>query len=444
MKKYLIITTIIAALFFSACNPNEELYKEHDEAIDNAYSEDIEYVLTSSDYQAASNFAMEDAVTEEDSTYAGYIKTFESFNSHYTASDYVPAVLSENFAALNNNSTAQITYNNYNEDFNFEENYFGDIESITLTNANYAELGFTNCFTEGTNVANILPDFITNQNLETDIIYAKVTYLYPDVNTKVADFYIYDGTSWSKADDSYIVVTEADYAAMGNPGPGSHNNFSDDYPAENYLPALLNNKYPYAQASDFKFVIYDYYSGSASTFGRKMVYNSSWEFYSPAEAITSQFVHIGTGWIFDPTVMFTISADDYQIIVDYVGANIGSEYVSSYGNNEYYTGASAYYGNFDIRVSKRRSEVPQDFPESMSDEDALALVWERLNEGLDILLKEKYPDAVPKVGDFDVYYILTFDTFDDNYAHTFYTATYKCTASGSPATFEQIEMKVAE
>lgn len=442
MKKYPIILAV-AILFFAACNPNEDLYQELDTEFDVPYHEDIEYVFTSADYTAASSAAMADATNAEDSAYAGYIKTFESFNSKYKASDYVPAVLAQNFLALNNNSTAQVTYNEYNEDFNFADNYVGEITNCELVEADYLALGLGDteeedtCFTSSDNPQNMLPNFLADKYPDAVAeTYMVVNYLYPNEQTEDNGFYKFDGTEWAYVDNS-VILSSDDYAQMGNPGPGQYNNFSEDYPAENYLPNFLNAFYP-SQNGETRFVVYDYYSGGASTLALKFVYNEGWQIYSPAETQTSQFIHIGTEWIFDPTVRISLTPEDYQIIVDYVGANIGADYVSSYGNNEFYTGASAYYNNFDIRVSKRRSEVPDDFPESMSDEDALALVWERLYEGLEILLMEKYPDAVPNIGDFEVHYFLTFDTFNDDYAHNFYTVEYKCTASGTPPTFEVV------
>ncbi len=442
MKKYLIIITIIAALFFSACNPNEELYNEHDEVISNFYNENIEYIFTVDDYKHASYAAMDDAVTSEDSAYAGYIKTFESFNSHYTASDYIPAVLADNFIALDSSSTAQVTYNQYNEDFDFEENYFGNITKKTFFSLDYAALGLSDLgsFTTSEKPEDYLPDYLAILYPEAEAnSYVKLYYKYPDVDTKVYDLYKFDGTFWSQV-ENYYILNEADYLQMGDPGPGTDNRFTESYPAENYIIQFMNSRFIYSQNGDYRLLVYENNVGSSAvTTVKKFIYNDGWELYNPAEMIESQFVHLGTKWVFDPTVRLFILADDFQLIVDYVKDNIGEDYVSDYGNNDFYTGASAYYNNFDIRISKRREYASEDYPESMSDEDASALIWERLYEGLVILLGEKYPDAVSQVEGVDVHYVLTFDVFNDNYAHVIYTVEYKCTASGSPATFEIIK-----
>ena len=60
-------------------------------------------------------------------------------------------------------------------------------------------------------------------------------------------------------------LEDADYDAMGNPGPGKYNNFSSDYPPEDYLPDFMLAKYPGASTGDSYFVVYKYYSGGVET-----------------------------------------------------------------------------------------------------------------------------------------------------------------------------------
>ncbi len=435
MKKYLIITTIIAALFFSACNPNEEVYKEHDEAIDNSYNTSIEYVFTYNDYSKASQLAMEGFVTEEDSLYAAYIKKFQSFNSKYPASDYIPMVIASNFIALENGSSVLVTYNEYNEDFNFDANYTGDIESEKLYSTDYANLGVSGgCFTDSDKPEDNLPTYIAGLDINTDeVTYVKLTYLYPNTSTETEGFYKFDGTVWAQAENSYI-LTEADYVSMGNPGPGAHNNFSGDYPAENYLPSFMNAKFP-SQNGEYKLMVYDYYSGAASTLARKLIYNNGWEIYSPAESKQSQFVHIGEGgWIFDPTVRFYMSTEDYHLIDE----DDPIPYYKPEKPGGMFYGASSYYGNFNIAPSYRLK--PEHDPEgeyaALSEEGLFDLMWVRLYMGVDLLLTKKFPDAVPKIGDFDVLYVVGFKTYD-GITSNYYDVTYKCIEAGSPPVFEQ-------
>lgn len=439
MKKYLIITTIIAALFFSACNPNEEVYKEHDDASDSSgnssYKTDIEYVLTYNDYSKASQLAMEGFVTEEDSLYAAYIKTFQSFNSKYPASKYIPMIIASNFVALESGSSALVTYNEYNEDFYFSANYTGEVKYKKLDATDYSNMGITGgCFSSSYEPEDYLPDFIATLDIDTtESAYIKLTYLYPDTDTEVEDIYNHIGGVWEQA-KNYYILTDEDYTSMGNPGPGEHNNFSGDYPAENYLPSFMNAKFP-SQNGEYKLMVYDYYSGAASTLARKLIYNNGWEIYSPAEEKTSQFVHIGEGgWIFDPTVRFYMSTEDYHLIDE----EDPIPYYKPEKPGGMYYGASSYYGNFNIAPSYRLK--PEHDPDgeyaALSEEGLFDLMWLRLYMGVDLLLTKKFPDAVPKIGAFDVLYVVGFKTYD-GITSNYYDVTYKCIEAGSPPVFEQ-------
>ena len=65
-----------------------------------------------------------------------------------------------------------------------------------------------------------------------------------------------------------------------------------------------------------------------------------------------------TEWLYSPSILINLPVEKnnaevsafYQAITDWVKEN-HSEYVTSYGNNDYYYGGSAYQNNFDFRVS---------------------------------------------------------------------------------------------
>ena len=96
--------------------------------------------------------------------------------------------------------------------------------------------------------------------------------------------------------------------------------------------------------------------------------------------VTSQFVLRDGKWQLDPSVTLTLPAGRnqpasqafFQPCVDWVLDNVpdGAKYVTSYGNNDYYTGASAYQGNFDFRASSAKTQCP-DVYGSMSDEEVV-------------------------------------------------------------------------
>ncbi|MDT8400783.1 MAG: hypothetical protein RQ743_03735 [Bacteroidales bacterium] len=210
-------------------------------------------------------------------------------------------------------------------------------------------------------------------------------------------YFQFDGSEWVAMDGVHY-LSSADYDNMG--APGKYNNFSSTDRPENYIPQMLDEMYPYAQQGDKKAVSYRYYSsGSTTVRAMEFIFDNMWTPYNPYTAKQDQFIHNGTDWVFDPTVMFTMGSSDYMIIVNYVKNNIGASYVDSYGTAEFYSGASAYYGNFDIRSGN--------FDDTVFDswEDALEFA---IGEAL---LPTKYPDAVAQVSGIDVFYIVTFDTY---------------------------------
>jgi len=236
-------------------------------------------------------------------------------------------------------------------------------------------------------------------------------------------YFRFDGSEWEAMDGVYY-LSSADYDNMGT--PGKYNNFSSSDRPENYIPQLLDEMYPYAQQGDKMAVSYRYYSsGSTTVRAMEFIFDNGWAAYEPYTARQDQFIHNGTEWVFDPTVMFTMGSSDYLIIVNYVKNNIGTSYIDSYGTAEFYTGASSYYGNFDIRSGN--------FEDSVFDswEDAVAFA---IGEAL---LPTKYPDAVTQVSGIDVFYIVTFDTYGGVAGR--YSMKFQVTKAGPDPEFTLVE-----
>lgn len=234
-----------------------------------------------------------------------------------------------------------------------------------------------------------------------------VTVYSTTVKVDKGDYYQFDGSVWEKMEGVYYLSSQ-DYDDMG--APGKYNNFSSSEKPGDYVPALLDEMYPYAQNGDKTVVAYKYYSGSTNVEGMEFQYDNGWKIFDPYMAKQDQFIHNGTTWVFDPTVMFTMAASDYQIIVDYVGNNVDDSYVDTYGTFESYSGAGSYYVNFDIR--------------SGSYDDTVFDSWEDAVEWAigEVLLPSKYPDAVTEVSGIPVYYVVSFATYsgvDGNYSMKF-------------------------
>ncbi len=260
-------------------------------------------------------------------------------------------------------------------------------------------------------------------------------------STQESVMYRYSGGRWS-ADTQYSVLTHDDYQAMGQ----RYDNLTNEDP-EILLPKYLSQKFPYAMADDQKMVVYTYYASSTSSRRCDLyTYNGSeWVADNGIVEETAQFVMTGGKWIYDPNVTITLPAGKgieistlyYQTCVDWVAANIdkptGATYVTSYGNNEYYSGTSAYQGNVDVRASSARAQYAAGYEGMTDDEVVEAMKGRFLKEVLPAALGILNPDAntIPGV---DVIYTVNFSVY--NGTTTAYTAKYKVV---SKATFEFIE-----
>lgn len=256
----------------------------------------------------------------------------------------------------------------------------------------------------------------------------------------VSAVYAYDGSKWA-ASTSVNLLQASDYAAMGQ----SHPNL--EAPDE-YLPTYLKVKFPYAKAGDTKLVAYKFYgNGKASLVCDEYTFKgTAWEKTNGVVEESAQFVRTGGKWMYDPNVEITlpggkgveISTKYYQACVDWVYENIdkplgstglkdGNFYITSYGNNEYYCGTSAYQGNVDLRPAKAKEQYPAGY-EGMSDDEIAQLMKDRFcKEVLPGALSVLHPDAVPVAG-LDVIYTINFAVYTGS--TTTHTVRYKVVGQG--------------
>lgn len=255
-------------------------------------------------------------------------------------------------------------------------------------------------------------------------------------------YYKFDGSAWELDNETVRILQAFEYDEMGS--PGKYNNFSSSDKPEDYIPNFLLKNYPYALMDDVKSIAYHYFSGGTSVRVDNYKRNAiSWEKVESVIEKTEQYVHNGSAWFFDPTVSFTIGKDDYQIIVDAV-KDTHPELIDR-GNSEYYYGASAWYSNFDMRNTKRTTgDFAQTEYDGLSSDEIQAKIAERVQEGILVMLKAKFPDAVTQVNGIDVNYVVTYKVYDNDLKKFFYTVTYKCTKAGPSADFELVEGPVKE
>ena len=129
----------------------------------------------------------------------------------------------------------------------------------------------------------------------------------------------------------------------------------------------------------------------------------------------------------------------FQACVDWVLDNVadGDKYVTSYGNNDYYSGASAYQGNLDWRASAAKGQYADGFT-GMSDEAVTELLQQRTFAVFAGVLPQFYPDLAPIEG-IDVTVTVRCTVYTGT--STVYDFVFKTVAKG---TFEFVEFKKAE
>jgi hypothetical protein len=415
------------------------------------YNDNVEDTLTSNDYSTIKDLALAKATTPEDSSKAYAIEDYESFSDSRPASEYVPMFLADKYMALNKSSVANVTYNYYEGEPTYLSG-FGTAEAYTLQEADYdamgeeyGEPGYYDNFSDDMPPEDYLPDFLAGKYPNaTDGTMKAITYdYYKGYVVPMTDYYQFSDGSWNPVPNVYVLSSD-DYDSMGE--PGGYDNFSGSIDPDNYLPTFLELKFPYANKDDMKVVVYDYYTGDGVEV-RAAQYSfdgSAWKKYDPTKMVTNQFIHNGEKWIFDPTVKFTMESSDYQLVVD----ERDSKYLDDYGTGEFYSGSNSYYSNFDMRLSKRVEFDAETF-DGLTLDEALPIMWERLFDKADepmatrgaliVMLQKKFPNAQPQSNGVDVYYEVTFETFNDDFSRSTYTAKYQCTAAGDPAQFKFVE-----
>jgi hypothetical protein len=264
--------------------------------------------------------------------------------------------------------------------------------------------------------------------------------------------YTYNGSAWAPYEGA-LVLNPADYTAMG-----STNGSLTSAQAATYLPEYLARNVEYAAKGDKVAVVY---SGSSSTVADEYAYTGEeWAPTNVPVVRTEQFVYSTAGWIFDPTVTFTMVTADYQLVIDYMKAD--SELVkfvnTQYNNEEFYFGFSSRYTNVSFRFSYRDDTNYDSGKLSANDtelhaldgdnEARAALLWERLEQkGMPLLLAAKYPDAPLQVLGVDMHYKVGVAIYyPDGVTNTtvYYVMTYKVATAGSagtPPTFTFVEAK---
>lgn len=227
-----------------------------------------------------------------------------------------------------------------------------------------------------------------------------------------------------------IVLQPADYAAMGQ----KYGNLSGTLD-DTLLPAYLKNALPYASEGDVENVVYLYYANNVTSVKARQYVLTAGEWVSNvymADA-TDQFTRKDNTWSYNPSVVLTLpyerntdpSYTYYMACVNWVYENIcvpmgdtsltsGKYFIDYRGNAEFYSGASAYYGNVDVRASTAKNNAPSGYTgyDGLSDEQIVLLIKKRFcTETMKGALEALHPDMAPVEG-MEVTFTINFTAYD--------------------------------
>ncbi|MRT92174.1 hypothetical protein [Ancylomarina sp. 16SWW S1-10-2] len=427
MKKILYIVSLFA-LVFASCDPMEDIYKDVDALSNDNNIHSLEYTLTADDY----------------SNIGGDPAKYESFSSSAPATDFLPDFLDGKYPTLDVTSSIKVTYDFYRGGLSYLYDYNDYLEELaamdayTLSDTDYDALGYGKYdnFDYNVKIPTVLADFLLNKY--PDAVSGKelvVSYNYYNsgVTSVITQFWAFDGSVWAESDKvapevpgdvTVYELEDEDYDLMG--APGKYGNFSSSDAPENYLSTFFGVKFPYAAEGDKFLVLYKYYAGGGVTETRAKEYTLTdgvWGEYQSTIAKTDQYLKTANGWLFDPTILYTMVADDYLLLVNYVKSDIGAGYLDSYGTAESYYGANSYYVEFNIKEGNY---------------DASFATWQdAVKAGVKAFLPLKFPNAVAQVDGVDVNYVISFGGYESSMVY--YTITFKCSKSGPGSEFEFVE-----
>lgn len=133
---------------------------------------------------------------------------------------------------------------------------------LTLTDADYDDMGVDGYFDADNAPADLIPDFLAEKYYTYDAGTAcKVTFKY-----SYSSKYLDQISSPTVSATEYTLVA-ADYDSMGEDEdePGEYDNFSYKISPEDYLPAFVAEKFPDAEVGDVYKITYEYYDYGTKT-----------------------------------------------------------------------------------------------------------------------------------------------------------------------------------
>lgn len=466
MKKIVNIVLIATVFLITSCDYNGKHFPNYNDNVPKDIQM-IDYTMTDADYKTVATNSTNKAMANTDGVadQLKLVETQKAFSKAISAEKYAPALLAAKFPTLDNNSAIRLMYNvmgsmpEYLDTLNrvgiiaLNNNDYDTVYN-TSSNINY----FENQTQINNNMSKILKGRLPDAKQDT-IIHTTYNFRVGTTNEMRANLFKYNGTKWTEYKNRLVYVMQKnDYVPMGI----KYDNFSGTQ-ADSYLPIFLKDKFAYAAADQKVCVVYKFYVSSSNTYIKAEEYTydgSSWAKSTAITTVTSQFVKTNNKWVYNPSVTINLSPirNDanikayYQAAVDWVWENIdqpagctakGQGYVTSYGNNDYYGGMSAYYNNIDMRVEKAREQTSKSTIEAiknaykdMSNDEVTKQMTKNLIKELNGMLEKKHPEAVPVDG-VEVIYTINMPIYQGTPITTnTHTIQYKVVSQGK---FEYVE-----
>jgi hypothetical protein len=247
-----------------------------------------------------------------------YASKTKNFNSDADAKMYIPTILNNEYPQLSNGSKANITFS----------------EQPVLVDSVYKDQQYT-LVTTPVNDYKLLPgntfsDFSIAQAL------AWLPYKFPTpaaTQEEILTFAYYNGQTTATATFAFLylngtwrqayLLTPAQYTAVGRPAYSEFTS-ADDANIPSFLNAILKadpSVMATAKAGSVQYVSFTYYNSAKVTTQRVLAMGFDGTNWSPLATTTLAFLKSGGTWIADPTVYYTLTKADTQLIGNPNGTN---------------------------------------------------------------------------------------------------------------------------
>jgi hypothetical protein len=295
MKKIYYLLALLLPLAFTACQKQPNL-------VPATITQTMNLTLATSDYQLLPS--------------ADYPHTSLSFNSFTDANTFIPVILNARDPQLGNGSTANVTFNMGTPTVKVADSLYKDL-TYTVTSADYTAITGNNYGDfEASDVLKFLvykyPTPAPNQ-------LAILTYvLYTGTDNTVTNSFLYLNGAWMKI----YQVSNAQYASVGE-GKYDELTSTDLSNLPGYFNFFLKNDVTImdtAKAKDVEYISYNYYASKDYQKVMALTFDGT-NWGNISVPVTLPFVKSGGTWIKDPTVYYTLTTADTQLIGNPNGTN---------------------------------------------------------------------------------------------------------------------------